>query len=47
MLIIMALEGPSRHSLDYYLEKKIRWWKKLAEFGKSSASKTNPSTPMK
>ena len=34
LIIINASEGPSRYSLDYYLEKKIRWWKKLAEFGK-------------
>ncbi len=34
LIIINAAEGPSRYSIDYYLEKKISWWKKLAEFGK-------------
>jgi hypothetical protein len=27
--------GPSRYSLDYRIEKRARWWRKLAEFGKS------------
>ncbi len=34
LIVINALEGPSRSSVDYYIEKKVGWWKKLAEFGK-------------
>jgi nitrite reductase (NO-forming) len=33
LAVINALEGPSRHSVDYYIEKKIGWWKRIAEFG--------------
>ena len=32
LITINALEGPSRYSLDYYIEKKFRWWRKFAEF---------------
>ena len=31
LLIIEATYGVSRYSLDYYIEKKVKWWKKLAE----------------
>jgi nitrite reductase (NO-forming) len=33
LITINTLEGPSRYSIDYYIERKIRWWKKFAEFG--------------
>jgi nitrite reductase (NO-forming) len=33
LMVINALEGTSRYSLDYYIEKKVKWWKSLAEFG--------------
>ncbi len=32
LMIINAGYGPSKLSLDYWLEKRIRWWGKLAEF---------------
>lgn len=32
LILINAKYGPSRYSLDYYIEKRIKWWKKLAEF---------------
>ena len=31
LLIIEATYGVSRYSLDYYIEKKVKWWGKLAE----------------
>ncbi|MDE2217304.1 MAG: DoxX family membrane protein [Planctomycetota bacterium] len=34
LMIINAIEGASKYTLDYYLEKRISWWKNLAEFGK-------------
>ncbi len=32
LITINTLEGPSRYSFDYYIERKLKWWKKLAEF---------------
>ncbi|MDE1860926.1 MAG: DoxX family protein [Candidatus Micrarchaeota archaeon] len=32
LIVINATAGPSRYSVDYYLEKRFKWWKKLAEF---------------
>jgi uncharacterized membrane protein YphA (DoxX/SURF4 family) len=31
LIIIEATYGTSRYSLDYYIEKRFGWWKKLAE----------------
>jgi thiosulfate dehydrogenase (quinone) large subunit len=31
LLIINATFGPSRYSLDFLIERKWRWWKKIAE----------------
>ena len=31
LLALMAYSGPARYSVDYYLEKKISWWWKVAE----------------
>jgi uncharacterized membrane protein YphA (DoxX/SURF4 family) len=31
LLALMAYSGPARYSADYYLEKKISWWWKVAE----------------
>lgn len=30
-LLMQAEFGTSRYSLDYYIEKRLKWWKKLAE----------------
>ncbi len=32
LIVINATEGPSRLSLDYWIEKRVSWWKKFAEF---------------
>ncbi len=31
LILVDATYGPSRWSLDYYIEQKVKWWKKLAE----------------
>jgi nitrite reductase (NO-forming) len=35
LLLINATFGPSRHSLDFFIEKKWPWWKKVAEIKRS------------
>lgn len=32
LMLINAGYGPSKLSFDYWLEKRIKWWKKIAEF---------------
>lgn len=32
LIIINSVEGPSRYSIDYYIEQRFSWWRKLAEF---------------
>ncbi len=32
LMVINAGYGPSRLSVDYWLEKRIKWWHKVAEF---------------
>jgi nitrite reductase (NO-forming) len=34
LLTLCYYVGSSRYSVDYYLEKRIAWWWKLAEFGR-------------
>ena len=34
LLALSAYTGPARYSADYYLEKKISWWWKVAEVGR-------------
>ncbi len=31
-ILISVSYGPSKYSLDRWIEKRIKWWKKLAEF---------------
>ena len=31
-IIISASYGPGRYSLDIWIEKRIKWWRRLAEF---------------
>jgi uncharacterized membrane protein YphA (DoxX/SURF4 family) len=33
LLALSAYAGPARYSVDYYLEKRISWWWKVAEVG--------------
>ncbi len=32
LIVINSLEGPSRYSLDYYIEQRYHWWRVLSEF---------------
>ena len=34
LLTLAVYTGPDTFSVDHYLEKKISWWWKLAEFGR-------------
>ena len=31
LLLFSYYQGPSRHSVDYYLEQRINWWHRIAE----------------
>src|SRR5450432_1565496 len=44
LLGLMAYTGPARYSADYYLEKKISWWWKLAELRYLVAAQPDPAT---
>jgi len=44
LLGLMAYTGPARYSADYYLEKKISWWWKLAELHYPVAAQPDPAT---
>lgn len=37
LIVINSTYGPSRFSLDYYIERKAPWWARVAEFGGISA----------
>ena len=42
LIIINATYGPSRFSLDYYIERAFPGWARLAEFGTSIRGRTVP-----
>lgn len=33
LMVINAGYGPSKYSIDAWIEKRVKWWRKLAEFG--------------
>jgi len=37
LVIINTISGPSKYSLDFLLERKYPFWKRLAEFGQAKA----------
>lgn len=39
LILINAEYGPSKYSIDTWLEKKIRWWYKIAEFSTPKRTK--------
>ena len=45
LILINATYGPSRTSLDYYIERKFPGWARVAEFGKSPAKAGDGTTP--
>ena len=43
LLALSAYAGPARYSADYYLEKKIPWWWKVAEVRRPVAEQPAPA----
>jgi uncharacterized membrane protein YphA (DoxX/SURF4 family) len=42
LLALSAYAGPARFSVDYYLEKRISWWWRVAEVRRPVAVSTGP-----
>ena len=38
LMVIAASQGPDKNSFDHWLEKRVGWWAKIAEFGWTPAS---------
>jgi len=45
LLALSYYAGPARYSVDYYLEKKISWWWKLAEVRRPVQEQPVPAAP--
>jgi uncharacterized membrane protein YphA (DoxX/SURF4 family) len=45
LLALMAYAGTARYSVDYYLEKKISWWWKIAEIRRPDLTVLAPAVP--
>jgi nitrite reductase (NO-forming) len=43
LLALMAYSGPARYSADYYLEKKISWWWRIAEIRRPVPEQATPA----
>lgn len=43
LLALSYYAGPARHSVDYYLEKKISWWWKIAEIRRPVTGQPAPA----
>jgi nitrite reductase (NO-forming) len=44
LLALCYYAGTSRYSVDYYIEKRISWWWKVAEVGRPASLAPTPST---
>jgi nitrite reductase (NO-forming) len=44
LLTLCYYAGTSRYSIDYYIEKRISWWWKVAEMGRPASLVPTPST---
>ena len=42
LLTLAIYTGPDTYSIDHYLEKKVSWWWKLAEFGRPAQQQAVP-----
>ena len=42
LLTLAIYTGPDTYSIDHYLEKKVFWWWKLAEFGRPAQQQAVP-----
>jgi nitrite reductase (NO-forming) len=45
LLAVSYYTGPARYSADYYLEKKVTWWWRLAELRRPEATATAAPAP--
>jgi len=44
-LLVLSLQcGPSRYSVDYYLEQRVNWWHRIAEIGAHNHPAQPPET---
>ena len=42
LLTLSAYTGPDTYSVDHYLESRISWWWKVAEFGRPAGKQRAP-----
>jgi hypothetical protein len=42
LLTLAIYTGPDTYSIDHYLEQKVSWWWKLAEFGRPVQQQAAP-----
>ena len=45
LLALSYYAGPSRYSADYYIEKKVSWWWKVAEMRRPAPAQTPDEAP--
>jgi nitrite reductase (NO-forming) len=45
LLALSYYAGPARYSLDFYLEKRISWWWRLAEVRRPTSQRRAPVAP--
>jgi nitrite reductase (NO-forming) len=45
LLMLSYYGGPARYSADYYLEKKISWWWRIAETRRPAPAAAGPAAP--
>ncbi len=43
LLALSAYAGPARYSTDYYLEKRIGWWWRVAEVRRPATAAADPA----
>ncbi len=46
LLTLSAYTGPDTYSVDHYLERKISWWWRVAEFGRPVQQQPVPVVPV-
>ena len=46
LLTLAVYTGPDTYSVDHYLEKRISWWWKVAEFGRPDQQRPAPVVPV-
>jgi len=46
LLLLSYYNGPARYSADYYLEKKISWWWRVAELRRPASAEVQPGAPV-